>query len=79
MRFDRSKEGAHSAYCIVLKDSETYKMYYRDTPESGAGDYACYAKSDDGIHWEKPNSKPVRVRFVMKDTDLFSIKFNESI
>ena len=59
LRFDKPWEGAHSAYCTVIKDGESYKMYYRGTPESGAdgnaGEYTCYAESDDGIHWEKPN------------------------
>ena len=59
IRFDKPWEGAHTGYCTVIKDGETYKMYYRGTPESGsdgnAGEYTCYAESKDGIHWEKPN------------------------
>ncbi len=59
LRFDKPWEGAHSGYCTVIKEGETYKMYYRGTPHSGSdgnpGEYTCYAESMDGIHWKKPN------------------------
>jgi len=58
-------KGAMS-YITVLKDDRTYHMYYkgammRDIPKEaekafGIADIIiCYAKSDDGIHWEKPD------------------------
>ena len=51
------------AYGSVLKEGETYHMWYgcrpaRPLPETGRaiapGRYLCYARSSDGIRWEKP-------------------------
>jgi hypothetical protein len=44
---------------LVVLDPHTglYHMYYRAYPISDQGDglrYTCYARSTDGIHWEKP-------------------------
>ncbi len=40
---------------LVVFDPETglYQMYYRAYPTTD-GRYTCYARSTDGIHWEKP-------------------------
>jgi len=66
LRLDNPWEGAHSGYFTVIKDGETYKMYYRGTPLSGSdgnpGEYTCYAESKDGIHWEKPNLRIYKVK-----------------
>ena len=57
--FEKPWEGPHSAYCTVIKDDKKYKLYYRGTPIFGEdGNYnenTCYAESEDGIHWQKPN------------------------
>lgn len=59
LTFDRPWEGRFCGYITVIKDGNHYKMYYRGIPTAGAdgsGDeVTCYAESDDGIHWIKPN------------------------
>ena len=57
--FDKSWEGPFSGYCTVIHDGESYKAYYRGLPvagQDGSGkEVSCYAESDDGIHWRKPD------------------------
>src|SRR5262249_3681436 len=60
VKSDRPWEGWGSfAYTTVLKDGAKYRMYYRGTPNGVTdGSYeetTCYAESDDGIHWTKPD------------------------
>ena len=64
MVFDAPWEGNATAYNAVFKDGNRYRMYYRawnlSVTPSGVepGDnpqIACYAESDDGIHWRRPN------------------------
>ena len=59
LRFDRPWEGAFCGYVTVLHDGERYRMYYRGLPEAGrdgsSAEVTCYAQSQDGITWEKPN------------------------
>lgn len=63
--FDAPWEGTGtSGFHCVFEDGGRYRMYYkawnigfddkkkRIVPSPGA---ACYAESDDGIHWRKPN------------------------
>lgn len=45
---DQPWERGIGAYASVLKDGDTYHMWYK--PNRGI----CYARSKDGIHWEKP-------------------------
>jgi len=57
--FDEPWEGNTSGYVTVLQDEETYRMYYRGSRHSprakeACAEFACYAQSGDGIHWEKP-------------------------
>ena len=52
--YDRPWEGRGSAYITVLKDGDTYRMYYRGSPGDGP-QVTCYAESDDGIDWTKPD------------------------
>lgn len=61
---DAPWEGSGSGYHSIFQDGDLYRMYYKawhlDISESGlnAGThplYCCYAESDDGIHWRKPN------------------------
>jgi len=53
-RFDAPWEGAYSAYVTVMKDGDSFRMYYR-----GGGDlsreYTCMAESTDGIRWTRPS------------------------
>ncbi len=59
IRFDKPWEGAFSAYITVLHDAGKYRMYYRGLPSAGKdgtnNEVTCYAESDDGIQWIKPN------------------------
>ncbi len=52
--YDRPWEGRGCAYITVLKEDETYRMYYRGAPGDGP-EVTCYAESDDGIEWRKPD------------------------
>jgi hypothetical protein len=65
LRTDAPWEGNASAFQSVFKDGELYRMYYRGLhyrhsgpPAQALADhpwFLCYAESDDGIHWRKPN------------------------
>ena len=44
------------SFATIIKVENNYVMYYRAVSFSHSPHYAyCYAVSDDGIHWEKPN------------------------
>lgn len=62
--FDKPWEGSGSGTPSIFRDGPLYRMYYRgqqvtvkpDTVEfEGHETYLCYAESDDGIHWRRPN------------------------
>lgn len=56
--FDQPWEGPACGYVSILKDSGTFKMYYRgNTPLDDDRVYnaTCYAESKDGVNWIKPN------------------------
>lgn len=75
--FDKLWEGPFSAYTTIVKDGNKYRMYYRGLPgtkgEATGEEVTCYAESDDGIHWIKPDLKLYMVNgtlnnnVVMKD------------
>ena len=60
---DEPWEGTSSGYHTVLKDGSLYRMYYRgnnfdlvdNALRTTNPEVTCYAESEDGIHWEKPN------------------------
>jgi hypothetical protein len=61
---DAPWEGSGSGYHSVFRDGDKYRMYYKAwqltvTPgKVNTGEhplFCCYAESDDGIHWRKPN------------------------
>ena len=64
LRTDAPWEGNASAFQSVFKDGDLYRMYYRGLHYRHSGEPAqsledhpwmlCYAESDDGIHWRKP-------------------------
>lgn len=55
LKCDRDWEDIVS-YATILQVDNHYVMYYRAVSFSHTPHYAyCYAVSDDGIHWEKPN------------------------
>ena len=60
---DAPWEGSGSGYHSVFRDGDRYRMYYKAwqltvTPgKVNTGEhplFTCYAESDDGIHWRKP-------------------------
>ncbi len=59
--FDKPWEGPFSAYCTVIKKADKYQMYYRGLysaeQEDREDETTCYAESEDGIVWSKPNLK----------------------
>ncbi|MEQ9409425.1 MAG: hypothetical protein RIK87_16935 [Fuerstiella sp.] len=64
LQHDAPWEGSGSGYHSVFHDGDRYRMYYKAWHlEVGDGRvktnthplYCCYAESDDGIHWTKPN------------------------
>ena len=56
--FDNPWEGPFSAYCTILNDNNLFRAYYRGIPTAGddgnSNENTCYAESDDGINWRKP-------------------------
>lgn len=58
LAFDKPWEGAFSAYGTIIKDGDTYRIYYRGVPVAGkdgnSNEVTCYAESTDGINWSKP-------------------------
>jgi len=60
---DAPWEGTGSGYHSVFRDGDLYRMYYKawhlDVSKARLSAnahplYCCYAESDDGIHWRKP-------------------------
>jgi hypothetical protein len=60
---DAPWEGSGSSYHSIFKDGDIYRMYYKAWQLSVAQDgalktdhplFTCYAESNDGIHWRKP-------------------------
>lgn len=60
---DAAWEGSGTAYHSIFKDGNLYRMYYKAwqltvTPgKVNTGEhptFCCYAESDDGLHWRKP-------------------------
>jgi len=56
--FDNSWEGIFSGYSTIIYDDSIYRLYYRgiSTPGGDGSDaeVTCYAESNDGINWVKP-------------------------
>ena len=58
---DKPWEGNTSAYYVVFRDGDTFRMYYRgsnvdeNTMKPTHRELACYAESKDGIHFTKPD------------------------
>ena len=57
LKFDQPWEGIYSGYETVLKDGDTFRLYYRGMPEAKHDldtEVTCVAESRDGIHWNRP-------------------------
>ena len=57
--FDNPWEGLFCGYATVIRDGDLLRLYYRGMHAAGADgskdEVTCYAESEDGIHWTKPN------------------------
>jgi len=58
--FDAPWEGNGSGYQTVFKEGQLYRMYYKAwqiTAQGGVSNpvVICYAESDDGVNWVKPD------------------------
>jgi hypothetical protein len=45
-------------YCTVMDDDGRYRMWYESYAKKDSGEplgFLCYAESEDGIHWRKPD------------------------
>lgn len=58
---DTPWEGCTSTYHTIIRDGDTYRMYYRGgqfdetNQKSMHPEVFCYAQSNDGIHWTRPD------------------------
>ena len=62
IKWDKPWEGCGSGYTTVFRDDDKYRMYYHGWQIPGNGSNCpyhplviCYAQSNDGIHWHRPN------------------------
>ncbi len=58
LTLQRPWEGIYSGYVTVIQDDDRYLMYYRGMPEARHTldvEVTCFAQSEDGIHWTKPD------------------------
>lgn len=57
--FDAPWEASAPGYATVFRDGDRYRLYYRAAPaacqDCDARQLTCYAESDDGIRWRKPD------------------------
>ena len=59
--------GEHERHFTVFADGDRYRMYYRgshfDVPSKSSThrEVTSYAESKDGLTWEKPGPRPVRI------------------
>ena len=72
---DRPWEGGFCAYLTVIHDGGKYRLYYRGGPAAGKNTpsvgRACYAESDDGIHWTRPDIGAFRWEGIEETNVLF--------
>ena len=59
LSFDKPWEGPFCGYATIIKDRDKYRLYYRGLPQAGkdgsSTETTCYAESEDGINWKKPD------------------------
>lgn len=72
LRFDQEWEGPLSTYAGVFRDGDLFRMYYRGFTGSERDSLVCYAESDDGKHWRKPELGLVEWRGSSANNVLFS-------
>lgn len=54
LEFDQPWEAGVSYYVTVWKENDTYRMFYRSSPDDDS-EMTGYAESPDGIHWKRPS------------------------
>lgn len=59
--FNKPWEGEYTDYPTVVKDGDTYRMWYRAHSVADGVRGTCYAESKDGIHWTRPNLRMFEV------------------
>jgi len=66
LEFNQPWEGLFCGYATIIHDSDKYRLYYRGVPVAGSdgntNEVTCYAESDDGIQWSRPNLDQFDVR-----------------
>ena len=70
VKFDKPWEGDFSFFATVIKDGDTFRLYYRGMPkgEHDTGwESLCYAESDDGVRWRKPDLGILEVKGAKKN------------
>ena len=60
IRYDLPWEDEFAFYSTLLKDGDTFRLYYRGRYTKPVT--TCYAESTDGIHWTKPELGLVEFR-----------------
>jgi hypothetical protein len=59
LTFNKPWEGRFCGYVTVIKDGDTYRLYYRGRPVAGKDgtndEVTCVAESKDGITYTRPN------------------------
>jgi hypothetical protein len=58
LKADRPWEDFNLGYCTVLRIGEQWHLWYDSYDRDYRNDndcYSCYARSKDGIHWDKPS------------------------
>ena len=77
---DERWEGNGSGFHSVFQDGDLYRMYYKAWQLTTTDDkltlphplFTCYAESDDGIHWRKPNLGLVEFKWSMQNNILWA-------
>jgi len=55
LEFDRPWEGSTSWVANVMREGGRYRLWYRAKDQDGDEALTCYAESDDGVRFERPN------------------------
>jgi hypothetical protein len=55
LRFDSAWDGPFSSVGTVVQEGARYRMWYRGQATLDAPPVTCYAQSDDGVTWRKPD------------------------
>src|SRR5262245_20634592 len=57
LKADRPWEDFCLSYCQVLREGDKWHLWYNAHDQNYRSDtdvYVCYARSTNGVHWEKP-------------------------